>query len=294
MTKELQGVAWSVLPKEFKEEVKYEYCRVATKASKDEYDLGFMHAHEGIFGIHNLTSDADGAEILCVFRKRVQEMYAANERIKADFPDKETAHISDHINHVLKHLFGSKCLPDNVESSEPNVDSLHDNVDSLPQNPTENCDNKSHISADCNKPAEPKFKPNDKVIFENVVCTIMQVCYEDYTYSLKKDKTGAFFAWIAESDLEPYTEPTDFGKEVNFSTKKQSRNLSQEIENCDNRLQIAAMAMQGILSNENAIQYAINNFRLQDGSRNRYQAVAECSLAFADVLIAEVEKGAER
>ena len=250
----------------------------------DAFDRAFALGKQ--FGNSDF-SDADGAEILCVSRKRVQEMYAANERIKADFPDKETAHISDHINHVLKHLFGSKCLPDNVESSEPNVDSLHDNVDSLPQNPTENCDNKSHISADCNKPAEPKFKPNDKVIFENVVCTIMQVCYEDSTYSLMKDETGAFVAWVAESDLEPYTEPTDFGREVNFPTKKQSRNLSQ---NCDNRLQIAAMAMQGILSNGNAIQYAINNFRLQDGSRNRYQAVAECSLAFADALIAESEK----
>lgn len=62
--------------------------------------------------------DAEGEEILTVSRKRVQEMCAANERIKADFPDKETAHISDHINHVLKHLFGSKCLPDEVDVAE--------------------------------------------------------------------------------------------------------------------------------------------------------------------------------
>ena len=69
-------------------------------------------------------SDAEEEGMLTVSRKRVQEMYAANERIKADFPDKETAHISDHINHVLKHLFGSKCLPDelnedNFAKSEP-------------------------------------------------------------------------------------------------------------------------------------------------------------------------------
>lgn len=60
MDKTTQDLAWSVLPKEFKEEVKFEYHRVATKASKDEYDLGFMHTHERIFGIHNLTSDAEG------------------------------------------------------------------------------------------------------------------------------------------------------------------------------------------------------------------------------------------
>ncbi len=63
MDKTLQGLACNCLPKEFKEEVKYEYRRVATKASKEEYDLGFMHAHEGMFGIHNLTSVAEGAEI---------------------------------------------------------------------------------------------------------------------------------------------------------------------------------------------------------------------------------------
>lgn len=71
MNKELQDLVWSILPKEFKEEVKYEYHRVATKASKEEYDLGFMHAHEGMFGLHNLTSDAEGgaessrAEVSC-------------------------------------------------------------------------------------------------------------------------------------------------------------------------------------------------------------------------------------
>ena len=75
MTKELQALAWSVLPKEFKEEVKFEYHRVATKASKEEYDLGFMHAHEGMFGSHNLTSDAEGEEMLTVSRKRPQECF---------------------------------------------------------------------------------------------------------------------------------------------------------------------------------------------------------------------------
>lgn len=241
------------------------------------------------FGISEQV-DAEGEEMLTVSRKRVQEMYAANERIKADFPDKETAHISDHINHVLKHLFGSKCLPDNVESLEPNVDSL-------PQNPTENCDNKSHISADCNKPAEPKFKIGDKVRYRP----------SGEVYEVE-GKTGrqhyALKGWITdivESDLEPYTRsnpnPSNSG-ELKLQTAEDKSevnyvNLSQNIKNCDNRLQIAAMAMQGILSNGNAIQYAINNFRLQDGSRNRYQAVAECSLAFADALIAESEKRSE-
>lgn len=51
------------------------------------------------------------------------------------------------------------------------------------------------------------------------------------------------------------------------------------------------MAMQGILSNEKMLQYAINNFRLPDETLNRYYAVAQLALAHADALIAEAEKG---
>lgn len=113
MNKELQDLVWSILPKEFKEEVKYEYRRVATKASKEEYDLGFMHAHEGIFGYHNLTSDAEGEdEMLCVSRKRVQEVY-----------DRYAHYVGFKLQPLLD-LFGSKCLPgelteDNFGKSEP-------------------------------------------------------------------------------------------------------------------------------------------------------------------------------
>ena len=265
MNKTTQDLAWSVLPKEFKEEVKKLYR---------EFTFTREGYYKELFGRRNLISDAEGEEILTVSRKRVLEMYAANERIKADFPDKETAHISDHINHALKHLFGSKCLPDETP---------------LSQKFPENCDNGNHISNDCDKPAEPKFKIGDKVRYRP----------SGEVYEVE-GKTGrqhyALKGWITdivESDLEPYTEPTDFGREVNFPTKNNLAIYLKKSKNCDNRLQIAAMAMQGILSNENAIQYAINNFRLQDGSRNRYQAVAECSLAFADALIAESEKRSE-
>lgn len=114
--KETQRIAWSCLPKEFKEEVK----RLYHIANKDMDELKVAYKLEYLFGIHNLTSDAEGEEMLYVSRKRVQDMYAANERIKVDFPDKETGEASDHINHVLRHLFGSKCLP--VVTREHNGD----------------------------------------------------------------------------------------------------------------------------------------------------------------------------
>ena len=60
MNKKLQDLVWSVLPKEFKKEVKYKYNKTKTKKIKKECDLGFLNAHEGMFGAHNLISDAEG------------------------------------------------------------------------------------------------------------------------------------------------------------------------------------------------------------------------------------------
>ena len=232
--------------------------------------------------------DAEGEEMLAVSRKRVQEIFDEAQKVcptcehDRGFRNAELT--------ILRNLFGSKCLPDDSSKLQANVDSLHDNVDSLSQNPTENCDNKSHISTDCGKPAEPKFKPNDKVIFENVVYTIIQVCYEDSTYSLRKDETGAFLAWIAESDLEPYTEPTDFGREVNFPTKNNLAIYLKKSKNCDNRLQIAAIAMQGILSNIDLFKNVLETgTEILSGDDISFRAVAKASLLFADALIAESE-----
>jgi hypothetical protein len=177
--------------------------------------------------------DAEGEEILTVSRKRVREMYAANERIKADSPDKETAHISDHINHVLKHLFGTKCLPDEEQIAE---NANCSNVDSLSQNPPENCNSENHISTDDSKPAEP----------------------------------------------------TDFGREVNFPTKNNPTIYLKKSKNCDNRLQIAAVAMQGILSNIDLFKNALETgTEILSGDGISYRAVAKASLLFADALIAE-------
>lgn len=224
MTKELQDRVWKhFLPKEFKEEVKYEYRRVATKATKDSYDLGFMHAHEGMFGHHNLTSDAEGEdEMLTVSRKRVQETYAANERIKADFPDKETVHISDHINHVLKRLFGSKCLPDEL--------------------------NEDNFAKSEPKPAEPKNEGT-----------------RQKQYVPKNAESGTHsFSHILKDDFRDH-----------------------------NRLHIAAMAMQGILSNAdrmNKYEYVATEPPCDELA----VVVARNALRYADVLIAECEKGADQ
>lgn len=284
MDKTLQDLAWRCLPREFREEVKnvaQRYiCRALALFGKErqlanKYYDDFIN----LFGRHNLTSDAEGEEMLTVPRKRVEKIFVGQMEVQKCTLLETIIHCEAAAKtELLYTLFGSKCLPDNVESSEPNVDSL-------PQNPTENCDNKSHISADCNKPAEPKFKVGDYARYKGDVHKVVATTKDNRCYLNK------ILGSIDESDLEPYTEPTDFGKEVNFPTKKQSCNFSQETANCDkefdnilkngfrehNRLHIAAMMMQGLLANPN------NNANLSE-------TVVD-ALNCADALIAEVEKG---
>lgn len=58
-----------------------------------------------------------------------------------------------------------------------------------------------------------------------------------------------------------------------------------------NRLYIAAMAMQGILSNQQLLKIAIEIYQEETGSPDMYVAVAKAAKAQADALIAEAEKG---
>lgn len=275
MTKELQDLAWSCLPKEFKEEVKSKY-KNAVRLNEYAHECVVLR---DLFGEDNLTSDAEGEEMLTCDRDVVRMLYDGTDSVK--------------VRQVLEGIFGSKCLPDNVDSSEPNVDSL-------PQNPTENCDNKSHISADCNKPAEPKFKVGDMAVVrgfkhpllksDGAIVTILSYHEKDDFYSCAIAPNIGIV--VAAKYLEPYTEPTNFGREVNFPTKNNLAIYLKKSKNCDNRLQIAAMAMQGILSNIDLFKNALETgTEILSGDGIPYRAVAKASLLFADALIAEVEKG---
>ena len=181
------------------------------------------------FGISDF-SDAEGEEMLTVSRNNVMAYYRDAQEDEEEFhPAVENAcnimyQRAVGLRQMLKRLFGSKCLPDNV--------------DSLSQNPPENCNKANHISTDDSKPAEP----------------------------------------------------TDFGREVNFPTKNNSTIYLKKSKNCDNRLQIAAMAMQGILSNIDLFKNVLEaGMETLSGDGFSYQAVAKASLLFADALIAEAE-----
>lgn len=131
MNKELQDLAWRSLPKEFKEEVKIYYQYAYVQYGKSDLYRGSANAIESLFGLHNLTSDAEGEEeMLYVSRKEIQEIYRDADNLRRDpaIPSHSTywnAQVE-----LLYDLFGFACLPDNVDSPEPNVDSTHDNVDS--------------------------------------------------------------------------------------------------------------------------------------------------------------------
>ena len=174
------------------------------------------------FGISEQLN-AEGDEMLTVNRKRVQELYnkfdhafdnAVSDNLMVGYYRAKMG--------LLKGLFGSKCLPDNVDSLDGNVDSL----------------------------ANLSEKP---------------------TPSATSDTSDT------QADPEPCTEP------------EENVNLSQETANCDNefgtilkdsfrnerRLNIAAMAMQGMLSNTTRF----SSYEISD--------LVRISLNCADALIAE-------
>lgn len=350
MDKTLQDLAWNCLPKEFKEEVKELYKH----ENKVLAPIDGVTTLNEIFGLHNLTSDAEGEEMLTVSRKKVQEMYAHYDKICND-PKRPKDHIesvyeyADGVTIALDDLFGSKCLPDNVATSEPNVDSSVGSVESLEP-----------------KPAEPKYHKDDKVLYNGAVHKIT-VGYGDGRYLLNNTQKV-----VKESDLEPYTEPEKEVVKMRLTTSKVSvylatkeedeefrlllhengfrwisgdplinnaywnsyteeskiyyfypdktvtywgdktsetltfsefkkqffeekpRKLSQETANCDypvpDRLHIAAMAMQGLLSNADRMEM-YEDIASYPPSDNLTRIVARNALRYADALIAEAEEG---
>lgn len=108
MDKELQNSAWSVLPKEFKEEVKKEYYH----DDSNPFELAQL---EAIFGTHNLISDAEEeGELLTVPRSKVQRIFAGQTEIQKNTPCKTILHYEAAAKtELLYTLFDSKCLPDN-------------------------------------------------------------------------------------------------------------------------------------------------------------------------------------
>lgn len=249
MDTRLINEAWRCLPKEFKKEVKAHYAglNAAYKAylskdslSNEECDRcnvlrEKMALYQMYFGLHNLTSDAEGEdEMLHVSRKRVQEIYS----------NAITHHPCgyNHKKDLLKYLFGAKCLPDEGQFAK---------------------------SANCldPKPAEPKFKVGDKVRIislqgkpipdkgEADVVSHINIGNEEQMYYLENHYHCAY--GFSESDLEPYTEPANEGTRQEQCVPKNAESGTHSFNHIlkdgfrdHNRLHIAAILAAGMLASE--------------------------------------------
>ena len=203
------------------------------------YALGKQETNQEI----KQETDVEGEEMLTVSAITVREMYAANERIKNDASDNELGRTSDHINHVLRCLFGSKCLPDNVATSKPNVDRSHGNVESLEP-----------------KPAEPKLRRGSFAYHDNVKVRITKIKANGDVIAYTKD---GYRLIGRECDFEPYTESAEEASpNVNSSDididelvakgcvpdpAKQFDNILKDSFAKERRLNIAAQMMQGLI-----------------------------------------------
>lgn len=280
MDKELIDRVWKYcLPKEFKEEVKELYCTPGLRA--EVYTL-----LQNLFGAGNLTSDAEGEEMLTVPRKKVEkkwqrayEQEAKYSRAQDSPVAREELYYNRGIMSILDTLFGSKCLPDNVATPTPNVESSHDNVDS----------SRGNVDG-----LKPKYHKGDKVLYKGKLKVVMSEMFPNRYYSIALPN-GQSSICKHESDLEPYTAPErDMPPNVNNSDididelvakgyvldpAKQFDNIIKDNFRDHNRLQIAAMAMQGLLSNTTRF----SSYEISD--------LVRISLNCAEALIAESEKG---
>lgn len=286
MDKKLQDLAWSILPKEFKEEVKEIYDSgikmMDIRPSASEIYANKLSTLEGIFGHHNLTSDAEGEEMLTVPRKKVLYMYDFNEDILICDPTHNGAKL---LKAKLQELFGSKCLPDeacNVASSD--------------------------VASSKPKPTEPKFKRCKKVITPSgEVCIIEDTHFENGCWLCL---VGDPARWIPESDLEPYTEPdtshetsvcenhsdNTSQKEVNMNSNcnllkdcdKQFDNILKDSFSKERRLNIAVQMVKAITQCPEIIE------RIASAEADSLlDDIVDDALHLTDRLISKCEKGGE-
>lgn len=131
MDKKLQNKVWSLLPKEFKEEVKDCY-KTAKAQHKENFHLEVEAALireriimlEYFFGFHNLTSDSEGEdEMLCVSRKQIDALQSEIFKAIMDAHDaddwQDAAHyILDVMPRSFTALFGRHNLTSDEEGEE--------------------------------------------------------------------------------------------------------------------------------------------------------------------------------
>lgn len=267
MDKTLQTTAWKCLPREFREEVKKMWQSADKKRQlpHDAFLRGKYSILISLFGRHNLTSDAEGDdEMLTVSRKQIDALQGEIFKAIMDAHDaddwQDAAHyILDVMPRSFAALFGSKCLPD----EEP-------------------------------QPA-PKFRVGEKVrcLLDGKVYRIesraakyyyiLSGCvngiHEDYLIIHKNAQTASQAAESVKNSHEMASETENRESDHIADADKMFDGIVNQGFREHNRLHIAAMAMQAIISR---------------GKGYDAQETADMALEYADALMHEAEKGGKR
>ena len=296
MDRTIQDLAWRCLPREFKEEVKKYYD------NSPVLGVNAVLLLENLFGIDNLTSDAEGEEMLMVSRKRVQDAFNSSKIIgSSKMSSKMLAGAARMVINALTDLFGSKCLPDEKDCATCQ-DKTCKNYDTDNRHCCfiENCKYEP-------KPAEPKFKVGDIVRIKSNAAEYHQGYQNGYAWLPERNKyVGKVFSiiniWTSGTitlntpdavyweaiDLESYTEP------------KENVNLSQDSANCDKefdnipkdsfskerRLNIAVQMVKAITQCPEIIE------RIASAEADSLlDDIADDALHLTDRLISKCEKG---
>lgn len=216
MNKELQDRAWAALPKETRKQIRQDYLCGLYNIKNLLMDL---------FGLHNLTSDTEPEEVLCVERSKVQEMYAAQDEIirwSNDGPKGYRNRIeAEAVKLTLYEFFDKKCIPDKTDvgfSYRKDFDDgsffeAKNGEFTIVAKNTPNLSNSQKIGKDAEKKSEPAdtqnpFKVGDFVVFKHCINVFMITDIRGENVVV--DGKTMYAYWLFDKvDTEPKFKPLD-------------------------------------------------------------------------------------
>lgn len=270
--------------------------------------------------------DAEGEEMLTVSRKDIVELY---QEVQKTIDKYQCTHLGSEAvgkREVLRHLFGSKCLPDEERPKQKDCDNPLADKEGCRWRNDGKCafDSacyfepplKTTAAEDCiamakeemsikeePKPAEPKFKVGNVVRYRyDGKLYIVEGKTGKYHYALRQHYGNIMMHDVLGSDLEPYTEP------------REDVNLSQETANCDKHSNNTLTDTRNAEIDHFVVKDEMVDNIIKDGFKNHNRLhiaaiiaagwiahdgimdpdiLAADSLTIADILIAKSEKGDE-
>lgn len=303
MDRELIDHVWKhCLPKEFKEEVKKLYSKFYNEKPHSDCSYGYIGLLIKLFSIDNLTSDAEGEEMLTVPRKDIVELYQEVQKTISQCKGTELAIQAIGTKNVLWSFFGSKCLSDEEQPKQKDCDNPLADKEGCRWRNDGKCASGSAYYFEPLNPQEPKPAERCPATCQDQTCKNYDTdnchccCIEHCCYEPAKFKVGDMVKYrldgkryevmgktgkhhyslngydkdVLESDLEPYTEPKE---------NKHFDNIIKDGFSKERRLNIAAMAMQGILAHGELVDT---------------DEVTDMALIYADELIEKCEEGGSK